>query len=195
MSEQQVINMRGLLSNGFSHLPEKLPKVPRLLAVTVPPFAHDESDTAFCLNSPDLRSDWGDCTLDLEEHFAEHCVDRSKAKYRLAAYVAYEGDEDVTPTWAFISGHFLAYFSEGGRWYKADDSTAKVLCILERLDLQALMPWPSMCTESRETASSDSEDDENVPLGSKGQDATTSRPACSSDPLILQTPKAARIGN
>ena len=66
--------------------------------VAVPPLALDESDTTFCFNSHDIRSDWGDRTFDLEEHFVDHCVDRSKAKYRLVAYVAYEGNADVMPT-------------------------------------------------------------------------------------------------
>ncbi len=93
-----------------------------MLAVMVPPIANDESDTAFCLNSRDVRSDWGDCEFDLEKYFAPRCADRCKAKYRLAAYVAYVGDEDVMPSYSFISGHFVAYFCEEDRWYKADDS-------------------------------------------------------------------------
>ena len=67
-SQQQVINMRGLLAAGFAHLPEKLQLAPRLLAVMVPPFAHDEDDTTICLNSHDIQTDWGDCKLDLKEH-------------------------------------------------------------------------------------------------------------------------------
>ena len=152
--------MRSLLSSGFGYLSEKLLMVPRLLAVMVPPFALDESNTTICLNSPDLISDWGDCTLDVEEHVAEHCADRAKAKYRLAAYVAYVGDEDVMPSYAFSGGHFIAYFSEEGRWYKADDSTVEAmdkhvtpaafpyLCIFERTDLQAVCPWPPSKTAS-----------------------------------------------
>ena len=115
--------MRGLLAAGFGHLDEKLQLVPRLLAVVAPPFAHDVDGTTICLNSEDLRTDWGDCKLDLEEHVAEHCTDRGKAKYRLAAYVAYVGDEDVAHSWSFSSGHFVTYFCEDDRWYKADDST------------------------------------------------------------------------
>ena len=92
VSERQIIDMRGLLAAGFGHLDEKLQLVPRLLAVMVPPLAHDEDDTTFCLNSVDLLTDWGDCKVDLEEHVAEHCIDRGKAKYRLAAYVAYVAD-------------------------------------------------------------------------------------------------------
>ena len=69
ISGQQVINMRGLLSDGFAHhikeaAGEKLPLVPRLLLVTVPQFAHDESGTTFYLSSDDVRSDWGDGVFD-----------------------------------------------------------------------------------------------------------------------------------
>ena len=149
--------MRGLLSAGFAHLDEKLQLVPRLLAVAVSPFAYDDDDTTFCLNSMDVRTDWDDCTFDLEEYVAEHCLDRGKAKYRLAAYVAYVADKDVATTWSFNSGLFVAYFLEDRRWYKADDSTVHCmdmngtppsafpyLCIFERVDLPPQLLWPPM---------------------------------------------------
>ena len=107
--------MRGLLSAGFAHLDEKLQMVPRLLAVALPPLAYDDDDTTFCLNSVDMRTDWDDCTFDLKEFVAEHCLDRGKAKYRLAAYVAYVADKDVATTCSLMSGHFVAYFCEQGR--------------------------------------------------------------------------------
>ena len=89
--------MRELLSDGISHLHEKLPVAPPLLALTVPPFALEESDTTLWLGKH-LRSDWGNYTLDLVEHFEEHCAGREKVAYRLAGYVAYVGDDDVTPS-------------------------------------------------------------------------------------------------
>ena len=79
-SERQVINMRDLLDAGFAHLAKKPRLLPVALVVIVPPFAHGEDGTTICLNSEDLRTDWGDCKLDLEEHVAEHCIDRERAK-------------------------------------------------------------------------------------------------------------------
>ena len=113
--------MPELLVDGFRHLCEKFPVKPSLLAVTVPPFAHEESDTSFWLNKV-LQVDWGNYCIDLAEHFEEQSDDSAKPIYRLASYVAYQGEEDVTPTWTFISGHFVAYFREGDAWYQANDS-------------------------------------------------------------------------
>ena len=110
------------------------------------------------------------------EYFAEHCADRGKAKYRLAAYVAYEGAEDVTPTFTLISGHFVAYFKEGDHWYEANDSNVELtemngappiafpyICILERLDLGASMPWPAMVTARLDTGGPDDEEEDTEP--------------------------------
>ena len=198
MSDQQIIDMRSLLSDGFAYVSEKFHMAPRLLIVMVPPFAHDESDTTFCLNSQYVHSDWGDCTLDLEERCADHCVDRDKAKYRLAAYVAYQADEDVTPSWAFSSGHFVAYFREEGRWYEADDSTVAetgvngsppsafpYICILERLDLQPAMPWPPMHTAS-------DDEDEDATRTSQGHSAAASASAQGNKQALMLTPRAKR---
>ena len=147
--------MPDLLVAGFAYLHEKLQFLPPLLAVMVPPLAHDDDDTTICLNSQDIQTDWGDCKLDLKEHFAGHRDERVTAEYRLAAYVAYIGDKDVAPSWSFISGHFVTYFCEGDRWYKADDSTVQstdmngappsafpYLCIFQRCDHIAAVPWP-----------------------------------------------------
>jgi len=155
-SAQQVVRMRELLADGFRHLDEKLPVAPPLLVMIIPPFAFDESDTSFWLNGSKrealLRSDWGNYTVDLAEHFAAHCAGRQQAVYKLAGYVAYEGDKDVTPCWTFITGHFIAYFREGDDWYKADDSTVTptgtpptafpYICIFERVDLDIALHWP-----------------------------------------------------
>ena len=162
-SSQQVVRMRELLVDGISHLHEKLPLVPALLAITVPPYAHAESDTSLWLDKH-LLSDWGNCVIDLVEHFSEHCIGRETAVYKLAGYIAYEGDEDVTPTWTFISGHFVSYFREGDDWYKADDSTVTptgmggapptafpYICLFERVDLEISLPWPPMNFEIDET--------------------------------------------
>ena len=125
-SAQQVVRMRELLADGFSHLEEKLSVAPPLLAMIIPPLADDESGTTFWLNGTTreelLRSDWGNYTLDLAEHVAAHSVSHERAVYKLAGYVAYEGDEDVTPGRRIIDGHFVTYFREGDAWYKADDS-------------------------------------------------------------------------
>ena len=142
-SAQQVVSIRELLTDGFTHLDHKLPVASPLLAIVIPPVAFDESDTAFWLNGtprePLLRSDWGNYTLDLSEHFASETV------YKLAGYVAYEGDESVTPCWAFITGHFVAYFCHGDDWYNADDSIVRptgtpptafpYICIFQRVGL------------------------------------------------------------
>ena len=182
-SAKQVVRMRELLADGFRHLDEKLPVAPPLLAMIIPPFADDESDTAFWLNGTKraaiLRSDWGDCTLDLAEHFAAHCTGREQAVYKIAGYVAYEGDRDVTPRWTFITGHFVAYFREGDAWYKADDSAVTptgtggapptdfpYICIFERVDLEISLPGPSTpfvadeMEEDEEEREGESEDEE-----------------------------------
>ena len=44
-SAHQIFCMRELLADGFSNLGEKLPVAPPLLAMIIPPFADDESDT------------------------------------------------------------------------------------------------------------------------------------------------------
>jgi hypothetical protein len=140
----------------------------------IPPFADDESDTAFWLNGTKraaiLRSDWGDCTLDLVEHFAAHCTGREQAVYKIAGYVAYEGDRDVTPCWTFITGYFVAYFRKGAAWYEADDSAVTptgtggapptdfpYICIFERVDLEISMPWPSTSFVADETEEDEDE--------------------------------------
>ena len=149
-SRQQVVNMRDLLTDAFSHLPEKLPVAAPLLAMTFPPKV-DESDTSFWLDKL-LTSDWGNCMVDLRDKFHEICTDRDKAIYRLASYVAYEGSADITPNCTLTSGHFVAYFCEEDVWYKADDSTVQptemggatptvfpYICIFERVDLDVFI--------------------------------------------------------
>mgnify|MGYP003313472690 CR=1 FL=1 len=179
--------------------------MPRLLAVMVPPLAHDEDDTTICLNSQDIQTDWGDCKLDLKEHFAGHRDERVNAEYRLAAYVAYIGDEDVAPSWSFISGHFVTYFCEGDRWYKADDSTVKstdmngappsafpYLCIFQRCDHTAAMPWAPTQEAPLQADSTDDEDNDKTPLNKKPRTAPPSTSASSSNQPLMQTPQVSR---
>ena len=93
--------------------------------------------------------------------------------YKLAGYVAYEGDEAVTPSFAMISGHFVAYFREGDAWYKANDSTVTptgtggapptdfpYICIFVRVDLGTALPWPPTSFIADETEDMDMETDE-----------------------------------
>ena len=102
-SEHQVIRMRELLADGFSHLHEKLLVPPPVLAMVLPPVALGESDTSLWLNGtsrePLLRADWGNYTLDLAVHFSAHGSGGEQAVYKLAGHIAYEGDVDVTPNW------------------------------------------------------------------------------------------------
>ena len=113
--------MRDLLIDALNQLPEKLTVAAPQLAMTLPPKV-DEDDTSFWLDKP-LTSDWGNYTLDLREKFHEICDHRDEAIYRLASYVAYEGNDDVRPICMLTSGHFVAYFREEDVLYEADDST------------------------------------------------------------------------
>ena len=79
---------RGKTAARFVFPLETLQQLPFVLAVLVPPCAHDEDDIIICLNSEDLRTDWRDCRLDLKEHFGGHRDERVIAEYGLAAYVA-----------------------------------------------------------------------------------------------------------
>ena len=132
---------------------------PPLLAMVITPLACDESDTTFWLKGTKreklLRSEWGNYNIALGEHVAGHSVSDEHAMYTLAGYVAYEGDEDVTPGRRIIDGHFVTYFREGDAWYKADDSIVTpagtggtpptdfpYICIFERFDLGISLPWP-----------------------------------------------------
>ena len=109
------------------------------------------------------------------------------------------------PTYAHKSSRFIAYFCEQGRWYRADDSEVTTtemngapprafayMCILERLDLDASMPWPPILSAPQEKATSDDTDDEDAPMAKRGQDAPASASASCSNPPILQTPQASR---
>lgn len=93
--------MRELLADGVSHLHEKLHVPPPLLAMVLPPCALGEDDTSIWLNGTRreqlLRADWGNYTLRLAAHFQGHGNGGDQAVYKLAGYVAYEGEVDVTP--------------------------------------------------------------------------------------------------
>ena len=174
-SNHQVVQMRELLADAFSHLNEKLLMPPSLLALVIPPFAFDdESDTTIWLNGTTreqlLRADWGNYKLDLTTHFS-HCSGGEQAVYKLTGYIAYEGDEDVTPNWTLIDGHFIAYFREEDNWYKADDSIVTptrrppaafpYICIFERVDLDLSLPWPpSLCSSDEADSDEDEDEDE-----------------------------------
>ena len=80
VSVNQVIDMLPLLTNAFTHLDYKLRRAPPLLALVVPQFAQDESDTDFWLGQL-LWAHWGDAILSLVSHLHEDAEDRDKAKY------------------------------------------------------------------------------------------------------------------
>ena len=184
---------------------EKLQQLPLVLAVMVPPFAHDEDDTTICLNSEDIRTDWGDCRLDLKDHFAGHRNERVNAEYKLAAYVSYIGHDDTIPSWQFISGHFVTYFCEGNRWYVADDTVVRsinmngappsafpYLCFFQRCDHVAAMPWPPMQEAPLQADSTDDEDNDETPLNKQARTALPLASASSSSQPAMQTPQVSR---
>ena len=156
--DQQVVRMQKLIRDCFKHLEEKLLLALPLLAIVIPPLAHDESDNIFWFNGTNrerrLRSDWDNCNIALGDHVAGHSVSDEHAMYTLAGYVAYEGDEDVKPSHTIIKGHFATYFREGDAWYKADDSTVTptgtggapptdfpYICIFKRAYLGISLSW------------------------------------------------------
>lgn len=98
-------------------------------------------------------SDWGDCTVDLVEHFKHYVIDRENTIYKFTGYVAYVGDDDATPTWT-LNDHFIAYFRERKDWYETNESvvestrisgalpdTFPYICIFERVDLYVSLLW------------------------------------------------------
>ena len=214
-SRQQVVDMRALLTNAFHHLPEQLRRAPELLLLTVPQFANDDSDTSLWLNEtstqpPLITADWGDCILQLTQHLHADCANRDQGTYRLVGYVAYIGDDNITPTWSFTSGHFVAYFREGDLWYLANDSLTRpaamdgqapptafpYICLFERHDQQGCSWKPAKVqtqyTNESELSSSDEEADMGEPSGSEDSEAL--HPITdTSKSSILSTPQAARV--
>ena len=110
----------------------------------------------------------------------------------------------MTPTRTFITGHFVAYFCEGDQWYEADDSTVQTvetcgapphafpyICILERRDLEASMPWPAVNFVPCESNGLSSGEDGSEPLHPKTPEAKSERPSTCS-PIGLTHPPLKR---
>ena len=117
-----MIDMKGLLKDGFQYLADRLATPSPMLAVVVPPFAFHHADGPSQWLEKSLHADWGDGVLDLVEYFPADTDGRMDAKYQLVAHVEYVGVEGVIPTLGFTEGHFRSHFAEAGVWYMADDS-------------------------------------------------------------------------
>ena len=157
------VDVKQMLRVGFGCLSGTMTHAPPLLAAVVPPFAVEVDDpdapTSFYLQQL-LRVDWGDGCIDLSGCFEDMCPERHLAKYRLVAFVEYVGEVDIVPSSTLVGGHFVAYFSEGGRWHRADDSVVgdpgvlnehgfpksfPYICIMQRLCVDAVDAWLPNC--------------------------------------------------
>ena len=105
-------------------------------------------------------------------------TNREEAKYRLHAYIEYQGEESVTATRNISAGYFVAWLTEDHSWFEADDSVVKLstprtfpyICFFVRSNYEpALDAWPAKAfqahpEENEETQSSEESQSEDGDL-------------------------------
>jgi len=118
------INMQSLLSSCLQHEDTKLHMLPPVLLVRMPQFVHGGEDTENQWVQEETegapQASWGDGFFNFAACCDDGCPNASDAVYRIKGFVQYCRKPPV-PSQAVSSGHYAAFFQEGGVWYRCDD--------------------------------------------------------------------------
>jgi len=118
------INMQTLVPSCLQHEDTKLHLLPPVLLVRMPQFVHGGEDTENQWVQEEMEgappASWGDGFFDFAACCDDGCSNASDAVYRIKGFVQYCRKPPV-PSQAVSSGHYAAFFQEGGVWYRCDD--------------------------------------------------------------------------